>query len=144
MRKMEANAMIRDAKRTSRKMGATLYSEVVDPTTGERTIAERWHHGIPASFTGPSTENAIATLTGVLSVASLYGAAHYNQMSKIGNKQDNKRQRRTAITMGMLSGLGFMSLLPVKIRSPFHGSGRYGMELTNGAGNNPMGAPINN
>jgi len=144
MRKMEANALIRDAKRTSRKMGATLYSEVVDPTTGERMIVERWHHGIPASFAGPSTENAIATITAVGSLAGLYGAATLNERSKWGNEKRNRNQKAGAIVLASISSFGILTLLPIKFPSPFHGSGRNDMELTNGGGNNPMGAPTNN
>ena len=112
MRKMQADMLVRDAKRTSRKMGATLYSRVIDPNTGETTIVERWHHGIPWSSSGYTSENALAATTGVLSVAGLAGAAFLNERSKIGNDTRNKAQATGAVILALLSTAGFVSLMP--------------------------------
>lgn len=112
MRKVQADMLVRDAKRTSRKMGATLYSRVIDPNTGETTIVERWHHGIPWYSSGYTSENALAATTGVLSVASLAGAAFLNERSKIGNDTRNKAQAAGAVFLASLSALGFVSLMP--------------------------------
>ena len=112
MRKVQADMLVRDAKRTSRKMGATLYSRVIDPNTGETTIVERWHHGIPWSSSGYTSENALSAATGVLSVAGLAGAAFLNERSKIGNDKRNAMQAAGAVSLAFLSALGFVSLMP--------------------------------
>lgn len=112
MRKMQADMLVRDAKRTSRKMGATFYSRVIDPNTGETTIVERWHHGIPWSSSGYTSENALSATTGVLSVAGLAGAAYLNERSKIGNDKRNALQATGAVVLALLSTAGFVSLMP--------------------------------
>lgn len=112
MRKTQSDMLIRDAKRTSRKMGATFYSRVIDPNTGETTIVERWHHGIPWSSSGYTSENALAATTGVLSVAGLAGAAFLNERSKIGNDKRNAGEAAGAVFLALLSTFGFVSLMP--------------------------------
>mgnify|MGYP001360559468 CR=1 FL=1 len=130
MRKNDAKALVNDAKRTSRKLGLTLYREQTDPNTGDRIIVERWQHGIPASFAGPSTENAIATVTGLGSVALVYQSLNQLQKSKTGpnrTKEEidlNKKQARNSILLAGLAAIGFGSLLPVKLNLDLFGNTR--------------------
>jgi len=112
----ESRQLVRDARRTSRKMGGTFYTEVIDPNTGERTIKPRWHHGIPATFGVATTENAIATMFAAGSTYLLYKAADLNAKSKIGNKKDNATQKKNAMIAGFFGVAGFATLLPWRIK----------------------------
>lgn len=116
----ESRQLVRDAKRTSRKMGGTFYTEVIDPNTGERTIKARWHHGIPApgfplQFGLASTETAIATMVAAGSTYFLYKAADLNSRSKIGNAIDNADQKKLAMMSGALGFAGFATLFPWRL-----------------------------
>ncbi|MBT93230.1 MAG: hypothetical protein CMA60_00180 [Euryarchaeota archaeon] len=136
MRKNDAKALVNDAKRTSRKLGLTLYREQTDPNTGDRIIVERWQHGIPASFAGPSIENAIATVTGLGSVALVYASLNELQKSKTGpnttkeQKDLNEKQARNSIILAVVAAAGFGSLLPVKFNLDLIGNTRIGRKPT--------------
>jgi len=125
MKLNESRALVRDAKRTSRALGGTLYREVVDPNTGERTIKPVWHHGIPATFGVASTENAIASLTGAAGVVLLYISAKNKVKSAYGEKKKRDANIKTALWTGGISAVCFASLLPWRLPAP-QGTGASG------------------
>ena len=115
MKMNEANALIRDAKATERKMGTTFYKVVVDPNTGERTVQPVWQHGMPGSFgsNGFGADETISILTGIGSIGALYKALELNEKSKIGGRKRKEKQRNQAIVLGLISMVGFGSLMPL-------------------------------
>ena len=70
---------------------------------------------MPGSFgsKGFGADETISILTGIGSIGALYKALELNEKSKIGGRKRNEKQRNQAIALGLISMVGFGSLMPL-------------------------------